>query len=137
MTMKQWRSVSFDLIFTMNDIFINSDLVPLTKLSSSRRNCKFKDILSWNISQLITKMKKSIPFWAWRKVNGNRQFDLNFPMEGKLLWTNTRVRRNKSKRGRLWELSRKLDLIWVARDRKIITGLQFLNNRSTSPYDGR
>ena len=62
MTMKQWRSVSFDLIFTMNDIFINSDLVPLAKLSSSRRNCKFKDILSWNISQLITKMKKSIPF---------------------------------------------------------------------------
>ena len=54
--------MSFDLIFTMNDIFINSDLVPLAKLSSSRRNCKFKDILSWNISQLITKMKKSIPF---------------------------------------------------------------------------
>ena len=44
-----------DLIFSMRDIYINSNLNPLTKLTSSSRSTKLKDILSWNISQMIMK----------------------------------------------------------------------------------
>ena len=44
-----------DLIFSMRDIYINSNLNALTKFTSSSRSTKFKDILPWNISQMITK----------------------------------------------------------------------------------
>ena len=39
----------------MRDIYINSNLNPLTKLTSSRRSTEFKDIFAWNISQMIMK----------------------------------------------------------------------------------
>ena len=52
---KQWRWVRIDLILSMRDIYINSNLSPLTKLTSSRRNTEFKDILPCKISQMITK----------------------------------------------------------------------------------
>ena len=39
----------------MRDIYINSNLNPLTKFTSSSRSTEFKDILPWNISQMITK----------------------------------------------------------------------------------
>ena len=45
-----------DLILTMRDIYINSNLNPLTKFTSSSRSTEFKDILPWNISQIITKI---------------------------------------------------------------------------------
>ena len=64
-----------DLIFTMRDININSNLNPLTKFTSSSRSTEFKDIVLWIISQMITKtvpistraiisyvMKQGIPF---------------------------------------------------------------------------
>ena len=79
---KPWRWVRLNLIFSMRDIYINSNLNPLTKFTSSSRSTKFKDILPWNISQMITKtipistrivisyvMKWSIPLWIWWKVN--------------------------------------------------------------------
>ena len=44
-----------NLILTMRDIYINSNLNPLTKFTSSSRSTEFKDILPWNISQMITK----------------------------------------------------------------------------------
>ena len=44
-----------DLIFSMRDIYINSNLNPLTKFTSSSRSTEFKDALPWNISQMITK----------------------------------------------------------------------------------
>ena len=44
-----------DLILTMRDIHINSNLQPLKKFTSSSRSSAFKDILPWNISQMITK----------------------------------------------------------------------------------
>ena len=47
-----------DLILTKRDIYINSKLNKLTKFTSSRRSTEFKDILSWNISQMI---RKTIP----------------------------------------------------------------------------
>ena len=81
---KPWRFVKLDLILTMRDTCINSNLNPLTKFTSSSRSTDFKDILPYNISQMIAKtapistrivisyaMKQSIPLWIWWKVNGN------------------------------------------------------------------
>ena len=42
----------------MGDIYINSNLNPLTKFTSSTRSTEFEDIFPWNISQII---KKTIP----------------------------------------------------------------------------
>ena len=115
---KPWRRVSFYLILTMRDTYMNSNLNPITKFNSTSRSTGFKDILPWNISQMITKtisistrivinyaMKRSIPFWAYWRVNGN--WDNNMIRISQ--WrkshcrTNTSVRRNKSKKAGLWE----------------------------------
>ena len=81
---KPWKWVRLDLILMMRDIYINSNLNQLTKFTSSSRSIKFKDILPWNISQMITKtilistriaisyaMKQDILFRVQWKVNGN------------------------------------------------------------------
>ena len=39
----------------MSDININSNLNLFTKFTSNKRITEFKDILPWNISQMITK----------------------------------------------------------------------------------
>ena len=52
---KPWRWMRLDLIFSMRDIYINSNLNPLTKFTSSSRSTKVKDILPWNMSQMIMK----------------------------------------------------------------------------------
>ena len=39
----------------MRNLYINSNLNPLTKFTRSRRSTEFKDILPWNISQMIMK----------------------------------------------------------------------------------
>ena len=112
---KPWRRVRLDLIFSMRDIYVNSNLNPHTKFTSSSRSTEFKDILPWNISQMITKtipistrivaMKRGIPLWIWWKVNGN--WDNNTIKVSQ--WreshcrTNTSIRRKKSKRAGLWE----------------------------------
>ena len=41
------------MIFSMRDIYINSSPNPLTKFTSSGRSNEVKDILPWNISQMI------------------------------------------------------------------------------------
>ena len=43
-----------DQILSLSNIYINSNLNPLTKFTSSSRSTKFKDILAWTISQMIT-----------------------------------------------------------------------------------
>ena len=76
---KPWRWVRPDLILD-----INSNLNPLTKFTSNSRSTEFKDILTWNISQMIAKtipismrivtsnvMRQGIPLWIWWKVKGN------------------------------------------------------------------
>ena len=63
---------------------LNANLNPPTKFTSSSRRTEFKDILQWNIPQMITKtipistrivisnaMKRGFPFWIWWKVTGN------------------------------------------------------------------
>ena len=53
---KPWRCITLYLILMMLDMYIDSNLNPITKFtSSSSRGTEFKDILSWNISQMITK----------------------------------------------------------------------------------
>ena len=52
---KPRRWVRLDLMLTMRDTFINSNLDPLTKFTGSSRSTNFKDILPWNISQMIMK----------------------------------------------------------------------------------
>ena len=52
---KPCTSMRLNLIFSMWYIYISYDLNPLTKFTSSNRSTKFKDILPWNISQMITK----------------------------------------------------------------------------------
>ena len=48
---KPWRWVRLDLIFSMKNLYINCNLNPLTKFTST----EFKNILPWNISQMISK----------------------------------------------------------------------------------
>ena len=65
------------------DIYINSNLDPLTQFNSSIRSTKFKDMFQWNIIQMIVKtihistriviscsVKRGIPFWVWSKASG-------------------------------------------------------------------
>ena len=51
---RPWRWVICELIFSIRDIYINSNLNPLTIFTSSSKSTEFKDILPWNISQMIT-----------------------------------------------------------------------------------
>ena len=50
-----WRRVRLDLIFMMRDIYIKSNLNPLTVFTSTSRRIELKDIIPWNISRIITK----------------------------------------------------------------------------------
>ena len=115
---KPWRWVRLDLIFSMRDIYINSNLNPLTKFPSSSRSTKFEDILLWNVSQMITKnvpisttivisysVKWGIPLWIWWKVNGN--WDTTWsevPNGGKVIVEQILAseERKKSKRAGQW-----------------------------------
>ena len=79
---KPWGRVRVYLIFTMSDIYINSNLNLLAKFTSSR-STEFNFIVPWNISQMLIKitpistrsvsyvMKQGIPLWVRRKVSGN------------------------------------------------------------------
>ena len=107
---KPWRWVRVDVILSMRDIYINSNLNPLTKFTNSSRSTDFKDILPWNISQMITKtvpistrivisnaMKRDIPLWIWWKVNGNwdNKMIRISQWRGNHCRTNASIRRNK------------------------------------------
>ena len=107
---KSWRWVRIDMILLMRDVYIDSNLNLLTKFTSSWRSTKFKDILPWNMSQMITKiipvstrivisyaMKQGIPLWIWWKVNrnyGNNMFRISQWRQSHFR-TNTPSRRNK------------------------------------------
>ena len=110
----------------------NSNQNPLTKFSSSSsRSTEFKDILPWNISQIITKtipistsivisyvMKRGMPLWIWWKVNGNWDNIVEQILASEV--------RNKFKRAGPWESQSGIQVgkltIWV-RSFEIITEL--------------
>ena len=79
----------------MRDIYINSNLKPISKFTSSSRSTDYIDILPWNISQMIIKtvpistrivisyaMKLGISLWIWwsRSTTWSR-----FPNGGKAI----------------------------------------------------
>ena len=73
-------------IFYEGDIHINSNLNPLTKFTSSSRSTKVKDILSRNISQMIT---KPIPIISPRTVKLCDETGHPLKNEGKSVETET------------------------------------------------
>ena len=83
---KPWRWVRLDLILTMRDIYINSNLNPLTKFTSSSRSTKLKDILPWNISQMIM---KTIPISTRIVISYAMKWGIPFEFIGKLMETET------------------------------------------------
>ena len=82
---KPWRWMRLDWIFKMRDIDINSNLDQLKISGTISKSAKFKNILPWNISQMITRThnqhesivtsfvikKRNNSFWVWTKVNRN------------------------------------------------------------------
>ena len=80
---KPCRWMRLDLILTMR-IYLNSKLNLLTKFTSNSRSTKFKDILPWNISQMII---KTIPI--------STRIVISYEMKwGVLLWISWKVNRN-------------------------------------------
>ena len=82
----------------MRDIYINSNLSPPTKFTSSSGSTEFKDILSWNISNdhkdHFNRHESSYKpsnetghpvLSLWESQWKLKQHDQNFPMAGKLL----------------------------------------------------
>ena len=157
---KPWRWVRFDLLFSMKDIYINFNLNPLIKLTTSSRNIEFKNILPWKISQMITKVipistrkiiisfavNQGIPFWICWTLN--RNWDNH--MIRICQWRESHCRANISTRIKkeihksrtvrvtVRDLGRKVNHISeVNWDRKIYQVYQFHQNRLASPYDGR
>ena len=121
---KPWRWLRLDLILMMRDIYINSNLNPLTKLPKSSKSTEFKDILLWNISQTIWKtaptgtrivinyaMRWAISCWVWGKVNGN--LDNNMI---KISLATEEINKSKKKTG-LWESLSEIQVgkltIWI------------------------
>ena len=122
---KSWRWMKLDQIFTMRDIIHQFQPWQPIKFSTSSRGTEFKDILPWNISQMITKtvtintrivigcaMKRDIPFWVWRKINGN--WENNTIRVSQWRESHCRasasIRRKKSKTAGLWQSQ---STIWV------------------------
>ena len=80
---KPWRWVRLELILTMREMYINSNLNPLTKFLRRSRSTELKDILTRSMSQMILKtvlistrivksfaVQRGILFWVCWKVSG-------------------------------------------------------------------
>ena len=121
---KPRRWVSICLMFTMRDIYTNSDPNSFPKFTSTR-STEFKDIFPWNISQITMKtipvstrivisytMKRGTTFWLWRKVNEN--WDNNMIRISQWIQSQSRANTSasKNKEAGLWESQ---SGIWVAK----------------------
>ena len=82
---KPWRWVRLDLILSIRDAHINSNLTPLKKFTSSR-SPEFKDILPWNISQMIT---KTIPISTRIVIRNAMKQGIRCEYNGKSMETET------------------------------------------------
>ena len=151
-----------DLILTMRNIYINSNLNLLIKFTSSSRSSEFKDILPRNISQMTTKtipISMRMPQAMWS--NGTSCFEFigksmetetikwsEFPYGGKVIVEQILAPEeiNKSKRAGLWEPQSgswvgKLTF-WVRsfeikkNSNRVHQVYQFHQNMQTRPYDG-
>ena len=114
---KPWRWVRLDLILTIRDIYIKSNLNPHKTITSSSRSTEFKDILPWSISQMITKtIRISTGIVITMRWNGVSRCEFDgrsmetktttwseFPNGVKAIVEQILESRNKSKRAGLWE----------------------------------
>ena len=75
-----------DLIFSVRDIYINSNLNPLTKFTSSSRSTESKDILPWNISQMIM---ETVPINTRIVISYVMKQDIHCEFEGRPIETET------------------------------------------------
>ena len=89
----------FDLILMMRDIYINSNLNPLTNFTSSSRSTEFSHDHEEHPNKHNNSKKPhngmAHPIWSlWESQwKMRQQHDQNFPMKGKP--TNTSIRRKK------------------------------------------
>ena len=146
---KPWRWVRLNLVLSMRDIYINSNLNPLKKFTSSSRSTDFKDILPRSIFQMITKtnrintrivisyeMKPGILLWIWWKVNGNWEKNMISISQWKKAISEQTLEIKKSKRAALWESQSGIQegklTIWVRSFEKysrVLQVYQFHQNR--------
>ena len=107
---KPWRCMRCNIIFTVRDIYINFNLVPLTW---SSRSTKFDDKFPWNISQMIIKTIQinsriviSCAMKSGIKVKGNLGKNIRIcQLRGSdCRRSKSSEERNKSKIVGLWEL---------------------------------
>ena len=78
---KPWRWVRLDLILLMRDIYINSNLDPLTKFTSSSRGTEFKDIIPRNTP------RTAVPISTRMVISSVMKRDISF--DRKLMETET------------------------------------------------
>ena len=120
---KPWRWARLDLILMMGDIYINSNLNPLTKFTNTSKSTEFRDILSWNICQMIM---KTIPVsydktgysvvnltesqWKWgQNMIGISQFRESHIRTNTSIWRNKSIQKSKTVRVTVWYPSRKVN----------------------------
>ena len=106
---KQWRWLRLDLIFSISNIHINSNLTPITRFTSSSRSTNLKNVFPWNISQLITKTipvrlrivvnynEMGHPVWIWKAYGNWTTTWSEFPNGGKAIVEQTLVSKDISK----------------------------------------
>ena len=156
---KPWRWLRLDLILSMRDRYINSNLNPLTKFTSSSRSTEFKDIIPWNIYQMIMKtvpistrivisnaMKWGIPLYdgkltetettTWSEFpNGEKTIVEQIPASEESI----KIQKSRNMRITVWDASKKVNhlskVIWVNYNR-VHQIYQLNQNRYVSPYDG-
>ena len=75
-----------NLILRMRDIYINFNLNSLTKFTSSSTSTEFKNILLWNISQMIT---KTVPMSMRIVKSYTMKWESYFEFIGKSMETET------------------------------------------------
>ena len=78
---KPWRWVRLDLILLMRDIYINSNVDPLTKFTSSSRGTEFKDIIPRNTPRTV------VPISTRMVISSVMKRDISF--DRKLMETET------------------------------------------------
>ena len=155
---KPWRWVRLGLIFTMKGIYINSNMNPLSKFTSSSRSTKCKE----NLSHLSNDHKdgpnqhknshelckeRSSHFWVWQKLKENWDNMIRISKwRESYCRTHTSIKREKeilksrTVRVTLTNQGKKVTLlskgIWDGKIIRVHLVYQFYQNRLASSYHG-
>ena len=154
---KPWRWVRLDLTLVMRGIHVASNQNPLTKFTPCTWSTEIKDILPWNISQMIRKtvpnskrivisyaMKWAIGFQFGRKsMKTEKTTWSEFPSGEKGILEQILSQKKKSKRAGLWKSQPGTRIgkltVWVKSFKisynKVHQVYQFHQKWLASPYD--